>query len=66
MGSTTNMQPLDGQPYPVPQAEVPLQVSPDWQNADFDSFEVLVTLGFSNPIGRVTRARMSNRMEGAS
>ncbi|MGW3414584.1 hypothetical protein [Streptomyces sp. NPDC000888] len=36
----------------------------DWTGADFDSFEVLVTLHVSDPIDRVTRARQGRRLEG--
>lgn len=60
MATTTNTVPRDPKVVTAPQP----QVSPDWNGADYDSFEVLVTLRVSDPIDRVTRARQGRRQEG--
>jgi hypothetical protein len=56
----TTTVPRDGQTDTAPQP----QVQPDWNGADYDSFEVLVQLHVSDPIARVTRARQGHRTEG--
>ena len=59
MATTTTVQ-RDVQAATAPKS----QVSPDWNGADYDSFEVLVTLHVADPIDRVTRARQGHRQEG--
>lgn len=60
MATTTTTVPRTSQAATAPKSQVP----PDWNGADYDSFEVLVTLRVSDPIDRVTRARQGHRQEG--
>jgi hypothetical protein len=60
MATTTNTVPRGRQADTAPQSQVP----PDWNGADYDSFEVLVTLRVADPIDRVTRARQGHCTEG--
>ncbi|MDX2697157.1 hypothetical protein [Streptomyces ipomoeae] len=58
--ATATTVPRDARADIAPQS----QVQPDWNGADYDSFEVLVTLHVSDAIARVTRARQGHRQEG--
>jgi hypothetical protein len=60
MATTTHTVPRDVQVVTAP----PSRELEDWTGADYDSYEVLVTLHVADPIARVTRARQGHRQEG--